>query len=222
MVPRKAFKKRPIGKRLAKKRIGRKRKGGIRTNGGQMVVYNHMPTRSQMFVKTTQNFFSFLGTGVGISGVFAFQSSVIPDWTNLSSIYNRYLIKRIIITFTLQDTNGTSTFADNQMPTLQVRYNYDSNLVAPTSGRLQEVANVKAFTFTPSATKFQYAFYPRTISPVYLSAVASGYELQKPRYIDILYGNVPHYGLMTYIDNLSTGFNLKMDATYELLMRYES
>jgi len=191
-----------------------------KAHGGQLTTLNRMTDKSVVFVKTQRNYFTFTGANLAISGVFAFAANTIPDFSNLAGVYNRYLIKRIRVVFTLIDISNSGTFADNQMPSLMCRYNYDSNMVSPTDTKLTQVTNTKSFTFTPNVTKFEYSLIPRTVAPVYLSAVASGYELQKPRYIDCQYNNVPHYGLMTYIDNLSLGFTLQLDLIYDISMLY--
>ena len=217
-------------KRPARKMPKRpRRKTGARpVVNSQALVYNKMPTKPVRFVKSFFAGATFVGVNTAQSSVNAFLCQNMPDIGNIQLLYNRYRINKIHLTYRLKDNgNGDAlNFNTVTMPTMWIRYNYDSNdltSATPTAtvkNRLQELNNVKSFTFTPEKTQFVYTINPRTISPVYLSSILTGYKLNPKQYIDIAYTNVPHYGVAWYIDQLPSGLMLEVDTTFDVSFQY--
>jgi len=194
----------------------------------QLVRYNSISNKPVTFTKTIFKAGIFNGLGVATSSVNAFSVQFVPDIGSIAALYNRYKLNKVTLTFRLKDNASDSgaNFTTAIMPTMMMRYNYDSYEITSASTtatvlqKLQEVNNVKQVTFTPMMTQFQYTIVPRTIAPVYLSAVATGYELQPKRYIDIAYNNVPHYGIMWYADYVAPGLSIEVDFTYNFTCKY--
>jgi len=85
---------------------------------------------------------------------------------------------------------------------------------------------------TPTNAIHQHTFKPRPVTPLYVSAIASGYQSQKKlAWLDLQSANspaVPHTGLQMYItgsegtnpaEALTSCFNIAMTAEYTILMR---
>lgn len=225
-------KKMPRSKRPRQKKNRKGRKAPKQVQ--QVVVYNprSVKTLTQRFVKSLYQANLVAGADTTVATVNAFTMASVPDIGAISVLYNRYKLNKIHMTFTLKDAYGGSDSGVNlitaRMPTLWIRYNYDSENITPSTDyadlieKLQEVPNVKSITFTPNQTKFTYTLIPFTVAPVYLSSVATGYQLQKKRYIDMAYLNVPHYGVMWAIDELPEGLELVVDVSYDFTVKYTS
>jgi len=220
MVRRKNPSKRP------RRRPARKSNKPKAAKLNQMIVHNVSRPKPQIFRKTalfnqnTSNVITGSGVPTTLIGGALVQS--MPDFTSITALYNRYKMKKITYTFNLQATGGFSLFALD-LPKMLIRYNYDSNLTgAGILAKLQEIDNVVQFQFTPEKTQFSYSYYPKTISQVYLSGIAIGYKLNPQQYIDKFYSDVPHYGIMWYIDNLATGLQITYDIAYEVSFKYQN
>jgi len=212
-----------------RRRKQQRKRGATRpVNANQALVYNKQSTKPMRFVKTVRAGSVFNGLNTAISAVNAYQAQYMPDIGNIQLLFNRYKINKITLTYRLKDTgNGDAlNFNTVMMPTMWIRYNYDSNdftTATPTAtvgSKILELNNVKSFTFTPEKTQFQYVVHPRTISPVYLSSILTGYKLNPKQYIDVAYTNVPHYGIVWYIDQLPTGLQLEVDTTFDVSFQY--
>jgi len=190
-------------------------------NGAQLVTLNTMSSKPMRFMKTVQNQITLQGTGTALSGAGDFTIAAVPQFPELSALFNRYKLNAIILTIRAIDQATGVSFAQSQMPTMSHRFNYDSNIsVVQIPDRLQSANNVNNITFTLDKTKFQYKLVPKTVSPVYYNVATTGYKLNPPTYIDCAYSSVPHYGWMYSIDNLLTGFTIAVDVTYDFSMKY--
>ena len=228
MVFRKrAIRRRPI--RKGKKVIRRKTKSGV--SGAivsQMKNLNTTKQKLMSFEKTSRSVINgttfITGTNNQDTYLGGALPSSMPDWGSITQLFNRYRLDAITYTFTL--TNEYETPVDmfsTRMPKMYIRYNYDSNLTSGNVGdKLQELPNVKLFSFTPTKTQFSYTYYPRCIEPVYLSSIATGYRLAPKRFIDVAYGDIPHYGLMWNIDFLADGLQIQYDITWRQTFKYEA
>lgn len=223
MPPRKSRK--PKRSNRPRRKIMRKRKLGNMKPQSQTVLYNKISDKPMHFVKTLYGAQVLTGaSGAAMLGVLNFRVSDIADFTNIALLFNRYKINAVHVTFTLRSVAGTAggLSSSTQLPKIFCRYNYDSNAVAGTVGtRMQELNNVKTMSFTEDETVFRYTVIPRTVAPVYLSSVATGYELQKKTYIDSAYPTVPHYGIQFWIPALQTGDEIIMDYTYDFTCKYQ-
>ena len=212
---RKANRRRP--KRQAKRAIKQ----------GQLVTLNPTRPKPQVFTKTAlfvnNGTNSYIGAGLPITFLGGALAASMPDWSAITALYNRYKMLKITYTFNLTTTLQSNGLDGDRLPRMMIRYNYDSNLTAANVQlRLQDQPNVKVFQFTADKTQMSYSYYPRAIEPVYLSGISTGYKLARQQYIDVQYGTVPHYGLMFYIDGLSSGLVLTYDITYSTAFSYNN
>lgn len=222
MPPRRFKKSKPSNR--PRRKVVRKRKLGNMKPDNQVVMYNKISDKPMRFVKTVYGAQYLPGNGGALNGVLSFKISDIADFTNIALLFNRYKINAVHCTFTLRSGSANAGGLDGstQLPKLFVRYNYDSNAVAGTVGnRMQELNNVKTISYTAEKTVFRYTVIPRTVAPVYLSSIATGYELQKKTFIDSAYPTVPHYGIQFWVPALQTGDELLIDFTYDFTVKYQ-
>lgn len=225
----------PLRKNLRKKRAApkrkmlRKRKSAPKRVAklGQLINLNTLRPKPQVFKKTAlyaQNLTNVMvGAGTSVVQIGGALPSSMPDWSSIIALYNRYKMRKITYTFNLQSTAGaTTSLYSYDLPRIFIRYNYDSNLGSGgVLAKLQECPNVKVHQFTPEKTTFSYSYYPHILQPVYLSALSTAYKIAPQQYIDIVYGTVPHYGIMWYVDNLTTSLSLTYDISWETSFKYQ-
>lgn len=220
MAPNKSRKAKKSTRR-PRRRVANKRPGNASI--GQMVVMNKVPDKPMRFVKSIYGSQSLSGVGSAQIGTVAFTMNMLADFNDIAILFNRYKLNKIITTFTLRSSSGTAGGLSNstQLPKIFVRYNYDANLSGIVPQTLQEASNVINHTFTEDSTILRYTCVPRTIAPVYRSAISTGYELQKKSYIDSQYSDVPHYGLMYWIPFLAVGDEILIDYTFDFTVKYQ-
>jgi len=226
MPPRKSKKTKNV-KRRRNNRRKTNRKGKV-IAVTQMRTQNAFSPKPQVFMKTQLSEFNpvaltYIGAGTFISALGGITVGSMPDFLNISALYNRYKMLAVTYNFNVQPV-GTGGLIAFDLPKMTIRYNYDS-LLSSTSVMpqvFQGLPNVKTFQFTPDKTQLSYTFYPRCVEPVYLSGLSTGYKLAKQQYIDVGYSNVPHYGIMWYIDSLPTGVKMTLDITYKVAFKYQN
>lgn len=219
MVPTKRNNKRKLNRR----RRAPKRKAGVKPKG-QMVMYNRISDKPMRFIKTVYGGQVVAGPNGPILGTLPFTIGNVSDFTNIALLFNRYKLNKVTCTFTLRSTVASAGGLDSstQLPKIFCRYNYDSNATSANVGqRMQELSNVKTMVFTAEKNVFTYTLIPRTVAPVYLSSVATGYELQKRTYIDSAYPTVPHYGVQFWLPYVASTEELIIDFTYDFTCKYQ-
>jgi len=202
----------------------RKNRVGGRAKTSQLQVFNKMPDKPLRYVKSIYGFQTLVGVAGPIYQATSFTVGSLPDFNDIAILFNRYKLNRVTATFTLRSAAGSAGGLGNstQLPKLFVRYNYDANITAANIPQtLQEVNNVICHSFTEDSTVLRYTCVPRTIAPVYRSALLTGYELQKKSYIDCAYSDVPHYGLMIWVPYLAAGDEILIDYTYDFVVKYQ-
>jgi len=221
---------RPRKGKKSKRSLRKARKSGVRSTGpGQFRVLNYEKNPIVSFTKTAKFDVNLVNaiTGLNTSQQFigGALANSMPDWSVITSLYNRYRMDAVTYTFQWVDNQSVpgTDLSTVRAPKMYIRYNYDSNLnIGNVITKLQELDNVQVFTFTPEKTSFSYTYYPRVIEPVYLSSVATGYKVGKKQFIDVQYGGVPHYGLIFDIDYLATGTNMLYDITWKTSFKYSA
>lgn len=213
-------------RRPRRKQIRRKRSKNP-AKVSQLMTKNRFTPKSQVFVKTQLAYnnplaLEYVGAGTSLTSIGGATVGSMPDFSNITALYNRYKMLSVTYNWNLQTTGALSLY-NYDLPKMLVRYNYDANLTsAAVPTKLEAIPNVKQFQFTQDKTQFSYTYYPRANEPVYLSGISTGYKLAKQQYIDVAYSNVPMYGIMWYVDNLGTGLKLSLDITYKVAFKYEN
>lgn len=188
----------------------------------QLVLHNPTTKSNQFQVRKTE-FLHTSFTGAGFpTGAVALQSiASMPDISDFVNVFDEYKINKITWTFTLKLVTTSTTLDDHTMPKLLVRYNYDSNLTSAsaTFAAMQELNDVLSYQFTPQKTQIKYEFSPKTVTPVYLSLVATGYKTNPATWISTQYTGVPHYGIQIAIDYLAAGLIVEIDQEWDVSFR---
>jgi len=223
MAPRK-----PMNKRKPRRRVNRKPRSKPTTIVSQMRTHNAFKPKSQIFMKTqlcdgNPTALTYVGTGAPIASVGGITVGSMPDFLNIIALYNRYKIISCTYNWNVQPV-GSGGLISFDLPKMTIRYNYDGNIASSSvlPLKFQDLNNVKQFQFTPDKTQFSYTYYPRVNEPIYLSGVSTGYKLGRPQYIDCAYSNVPHYGLMWYLDSVPVGVKVCLDITYKVAFKYQN
>lgn len=220
---KRSTRRRPANKRRPK----RQAKRGRNFNVSQAKTVNPQANKPMVFTKTALYIVNgtnvMNGTGLGIAQLGGALPASMPDWGSITNLFNRYKMLKVTYTFNLTTTTQTNGLDGDRLPKIMIRYNYDSNLTS--SGilnKFQELPDTKQLQFTADKTQMTYSYYPRCIEPVYLSGISTGYKLARQQYIDVQYGTVPHYGIMWYVDFLTTGLAITYDITYKVAFKYEA
>lgn len=218
MPPKRGYGKKKMPKKGKKSMRQYKRKSRlIKSQSGQTMKYNNALTQYHRARKTvlTSTYFS---PASAISYVYNPTVGAMPDLANYTALFTHFRIESFSVTFRWVD-DGTQAGVDLQtvqQPVLNICFNDDGNLSTVTSTVIGEKRNVVQHTFTAEKSVFTYTFYPKTISPIYYSSVASGYKLNKKEWIDCDYSATPHYGIAVYIDQLPVGTRLNVDHHYDV------
>ena len=227
-MPPKSTRRKNIRARRAPKRKAPNQVSKRTAVVSQIRNVNTQKLKTQVFTKTqlcesNPLALTYIGTGTHLSSIGGITVNAMPDFLNISALYNRYKIMSVTYNFNIQPV-GTGGLVSFDLPKMTIRYNYNSQLTSSTvmPNVFQDLNNVKQFQFTQDKTQFAYTFYPRCNEPVYLSLTATGYKLSKPQYIDVAYPSVPHYGIMWYADSVPVGVKICLDITYKVAFKYAS
>lgn len=206
-MPRKpAMKSKPKKKKTGNKRYSQN--VGKHSNSSTM---NNIETK-QFTVSTTKlGATTITGANASASNYMINEIQDLPNYATYLNLFDRYLIRRVKATFKWVDTNDSSStqLANYRTPQIYMRYNYDSN--AANGNQAPDLYQAKRFVMTPQQQMVSYSWVPKTVSPVYLSAVSTGYKENPPQWIDGSYTSVPHYGLSYYIDYIPADTQIIID-----------
>ncbi len=189
---------------------------GKHTNSSTM---NNIETK-QFTVSTTKlGAKTITGANASNSDYLINEIQDLPNYATFLNLFDRYIIRRVKATFKWVDTNDAAKpLSDCRTPQIYMRYNYDSN--AANGNQAPDLYNAKRFVLTPEKQMVSYSWIPKTVSPVYLSAVSTGYKENNPMWIDGSYTSVPHYGLSYYIDYIPSDTQIIID--YELSVSFKN
>lgn len=189
----------------------------IKGQGGQTMKYNNALTQYHRARKTLLDT-AFLSPGSAVSYIYNPTIGAMPDLASYQALFTHFMLNSMSLTFRWLD-DGTQAGVDLdsiQQPVLNCCFNDDGNVSSVTSASIGEKRNVVQHTFTPEKSVFTYTFYPKTISPVYYSSIASGYKTNKKEWIDLDYTATPHYGFMSFIDQIPVGTKISISLHYDV------
>jgi len=128
-------------------------------------------------------------------GAVTFQLSDLPAATSLSTLYDKYRFKSVEVLFRATGMQmNTSTGGSNDAPDFTTVIDFDNASVPTTITQLQRYSTAKVTTATSNHYRH---FLPRTVRPVYISGVSTGYaEGDATEWLDLSYPNIPHYALL--------------------------
>jgi hypothetical protein len=175
-----------------------------------------------------------LATGTSqITGAANFQLSNMTNYSELTTLFDQYRIKKIICYFRLvADPAGAtipnSTTANQQASCLDIiaTVDHDDDNALTTWAAHAEYSKSKTGVLKHDRW-FKYAFYPTAANQIY-NGVTSGYAPMKPgTWIDLAYASVPHYGLKYLIRTpgafvLGVGQNIYIEVNYTYVVEFRN
>lgn len=142
----------------------------------------------------------------------------VDEYNALKALYTHYKIKKVVYTFTMNSEGFTGIVANaTVIPKLYIRYTYDSDSLAATLANFAEMQNVKVFQFGGEGNQARYTWYPRVLQTVYQSSgIVSSNSPARPRWFDIDYGGMQHYGCAFIMPFMPAGatLTLEQEITY--------
>lgn len=177
---------------------------------------------------TSLNYIASGSTNVG--GSFVFDPSgqygntnpsglgtAMPDWTNLSGLFDYYKVNFIKVHI-WADTTGN---LDTDPIVMWMRYNYEPNVSVPSLAGMLQLPKVIKKTFTSQRPRYTYVIKPKVEDNVYntgLTATA-GRALQNAPWIDV---NNPAqlYGFQYFVDNTSASQTIRFEIEYNVSFKY--
>lgn len=202
--------RKPAMKSKPKKKNANKRYSQNVARHTNTTTMNNIETK-QFTVSTTKlGHITLTGANASASNYLINEIQDLPSYATYLSLFDRYIIRRVKATFKWVDTNdGAKPLGDYRTPQIFMRYNYDSN--AANGNQAPDLYQAKRFVLTPEKQMISYSWVPKTVSPVYLSSLSTGYKENNPMWIDGSYISVPHYGLSYYIDYIPTDTQIIID-----------
>jgi len=231
MAKTKAYKAKKTGWRFNGKRLKKSdlktptnKRRVARIKVARNTTFDIIPRQTLRTKKTALGITTIAGANSSIGQTSYFTLSSMPDYAQISALFNRYRINKIKFVFSLIDNSSADTpnFSNVRLPKIYMRHCYDSNLSSGSvnTALIGQMNNLASFQMTQENTRIEYTVYPRTIGPVYLSGVSNAYSLNKQLFIDSTYNTVPHYGILWYVDYLVSGLNLLVDLEYDVTWQY--
>lgn len=196
--------------KMGKKGMRRKRRNQNVGRLGNLTTMNNIESKQFTVSTTSLGHTTINGSNASASAYLVNDITHLPNYSTYLQLFDRYKIHRIKATFKWVDTDDSvKQLADYRTPQIFMRYNYDSN--AATGTQAVDLKNSKRVVLTPEKQMVTYTWIPKTVSPVYLSSVATGYKQNPPTWIDGTYTGVDHYGLSYYIDYLPVQTSIVID-----------
>lgn len=127
--------------------------------------------------------------------------NVMPDYANLSALWSKYRIDKLIFTFTCKEFTSSTTTTGVKRNRLWFTYNYNPDVAVPTTAAMMEnYDDVKCHTFSEENPTVTMVVYPKIMVPTLITAAPTfGYVMRKPGWTENTYLNsdqVLHWGLL--------------------------
>lgn len=163
-------------------------------------------------------------TSTAYNNVLTFDLSQVRGASELTALYDQYMIVGVKTTFQLMTNpemttnlnSSSGTNASNFYPKLFYCRDYDNNAVESTND-LRERNNTKFKVLRPNSTISVYT-RPAVRNMIYLDGVTPASSPIWKQWIDCSTTQVPHYGLKYSIDFLGlttvNDYNIRIEQTY--------
>jgi hypothetical protein len=178
---------------------GRRQLAGDGTSVEYMVIRNR---ESPVYTRTeTTEVVAFsASTTTPAAGAIVFTLSLLPGYTTLQALFDRYRIMSVDVHFQPY-LNQVATGTPATLPRLHTAIDYDDESV-PTSQVEMEKYGTYAGVIVNHPLRRH--FVPRASLQVF-NGVSSGYGESEPhRWLDCAYAAIPHYGIKYYLPITST------------------
>lgn len=148
-------------------------------------------------------------------GALTFQLSDLSTSSSLTTLFDKYRLKEVeIVFFPIDNQYNIDVTGSATIGNFYTAIDFDNN-ATPTS-----VAQVERYStsVTTSGNKPQYRhFRPRTVRPVYISGVSTGYSEGRPDdWLDCAYPSIPYYALLYALSQTANAGT----CTYGVRVRY--
>lgn len=152
------------------------------------------------------------------------------EYDGIKALYTHYKILSVTCTFTLNCEAFTGVISGAQfIPRLLCRYQYDADTgSSPSDATFAQMRNVKVYNFSGEAPSARYKFYPRCLDTIYQSVVTvvgptnSSNAPMKPRWFDIDYPHMNHYGIWWMMPYLPVGGTLNVEYTVNYAVKQQT
>lgn len=123
------------------------------------------------------------------AGSFAFTASQSNQWSQMSTLFDRYRINKITVRVIPQQ-NVAETAGSGNIPTMRVVRDYDDN----SNPSVGDVLCRRGTTYRLDKP-FTLSLVPKTLALVWGAAGGQAFSPQAAPYIDVARGDVPHFGM---------------------------
>lgn len=142
------------------------------------------------------------GLGTGYAGIgFNNYLTQIPQYTELTALYDYYKINYVVYKVTWISTNVSAIESADTSVGAPILYWYiDRDDVSPHASsaaglnEMRAVSSCKRFAFTPDRRQCTIKFKPNTLSTQYVSGLASAYAIDYRKWIDCNNSEIPYWG----------------------------
>lgn len=151
------------------------------------------------FIQNCGNAYQVQGLALGtvLRGV-SFSLNQLPNFTNLTSLYDQYRIDKVELRFYFR-SGGTT----NNYPRLHVFPDFDDDSAPPTIADALAHPRVETHVFTPNRPEFRYALQPRMASAVYSTIVSTYAVAPYGMFADSASAATKFYGFKMAVENFT-------------------
>lgn len=161
------------------------------------------------------------GVQTNIAGAYSFKLSDLPNYTELTALYDQYKITGVKISFIPSATEYNSaipqgaTVAQGFNPFMSA-IDYDDTTTPTSEDQLMEYGSLKRSG--PGRIHSRY-IVPKVLQEVYRSVATTGYRPISGQWLDIAQPDIPHYGLKVWCSappaaGTATAITYNVYATY--------
>lgn len=148
-------------------------------------------------------------TGQFLAGYY-FTLDALPNYTELTALYDSYRIDYIVFRLSCRtnnaDLNTMTTNDDTSLPIVYTVIDRDDSVNPASIDELREYSKCKIHYIGEKNKRTIYIKWkPNNLQQLYLSAVATGYAPVFGQYLDCANPNIPYYGLKLGIDAKGSG-----------------
>ncbi len=141
-------------------------------------------------------------TTAPVAGALVFTLSQMPGYTNLQSLFDRYRIMSVDVTFQPYLNQEMTTTSPPTIPRLHTCIDFDDESVPGSQAELMKYGTYAAVV---SNHPLRRRFVPRAALQVF-NGVTTGYgEAEAHKWLDCANAAIPHYGLKYYLPVTTTG-----------------
>jgi hypothetical protein len=150
------------------------------------------------FIQNTGILYSLTGLAGGqILGANYFALSQVPNYGNLTALYDDFQVDKVEVKFILRGNPGSGL----ALPRINVYPDFDDATAPPTIGNVFNHPRVQQHVFTQTSPMFKLTIEPRVAIPAYQGAFTAYTVAPSKTWIDCTNAGVQHYGLKYAMEN---------------------